>query len=294
MCGEKLPEKAIYCPKCGTKKENSDVSSDNLQGQEIKSETENLAVSSKQVEAPVFIENDKLDEKVCKQCGALNYSFRTDCKVCSSTFFIFPLNVGLKKENIKISPTSAFKEIDWDKIDLAQNIKFDEKKNIFRNIAIFAFVILLVFAIASFVQNRSFSDPFKPLSDLPIQSAPNSPNLSTATDSSALNSPDLSTATDSAEIINALNLLGLGNWNLATVGDSNNATTYISDWPCLLIMANGAAAFTDIWNEKVVYNSYSGAWLAVNSKNWIVNDLSASQSCIQYFSSAYGGQLVNN
>jgi len=85
----------------------------------------------------------------------------------------------------------------------------------------------------------------------------------------------------------------LGHWVSRTPDIPGAAALYVSDYPCLIYVMSTKQGASNGY-QYLTEHGYSGPYLVILSKGWVVNDISASQNCYQYFSMVYGGMRLQN
>ena len=82
-----------------------------------------------------------------------------------------------------------------------------------------------------------------------------------------------------------------GNWSKTSniEGIRGVVATYKSAYGCQLYRAANSSAAQRIYNLESNYFQYRGYWLYIPAKNWVLNDISDSGNCHQYFAMAWGG-----
>lgn len=101
---------------------------------------------------------------------------------------------------------------------------------------------------------------------------------------------DFSKAKSEKDQLGILNSLGYGYWSKSTE-QGFQGKQYVSNYPCLLYVGSSEEDLLRYWNYKVNGMFYTGGWVAIQSKKWIVNDVSSDSSCIKYFAYKYGGRI---
>ena len=100
----------------------------------------------------------------------------------------------------------------------------------------------------------------------------------------------LETAYSDQVRLQILNALNLGYWKKTPI-NGFQGKRYTSNYPCFIYISPNFDDMLSYWNYEVNQMFYKGAWVAIQSKMWIVNDVSSDQECIKYFAYKYGGTI---
>jgi hypothetical protein len=95
-----------------------------------------------------------------------------------------------------------------------------------------------------------------------------------------------------SEILGYLNTMTLGRWKENPLTTNHTGRLFVSDYPCYIYKSSTRTDMINFWNYHVNVMFYVGRWSAIESRGWIMNDVSSSGGCIKYFTNMYGGRIV--